>query len=160
VTPRWKEKVLVQVEGETKVNRHYYGLCVLEKLERALKCKEIWVEGSNAFRNPNEDLPEDWGDEQRRALHYRDLGTPLEVGSFVRLLRGRMSAGLMEFNRVLPELSHLRVFRSNKKEDRGLWALARLEPQPEPQSLGFIKEKMVKFQQRYVKSHTAFYKSR
>ena len=142
VSPRWKEKVFEQVGGETKVNHHYYELCVLEKLERALKCKEVWVEGSYAFRNPNDDLPGDWNDEQRRALHYRDLGTPLDVQSFVRLLRARMSTGLQEFNWVLPELGHLRVFRSNKKEDRGLWALARLEPQPEPQSLGIIKEKI------------------
>ncbi len=142
VTSRWKEKVFEQVEGETKINRHYYELCVLEKLERALKCKEVWVEGSYAFRNPSDDLPGDWSDEQRRALHYRDLGTPLDAQSFMRLLRGRMSAALMELNRVLPELSHLRVFHPNKKEDRGLWALTRLEPQPEPQSLGLIKEKI------------------
>jgi NurA-like 5'-3' nuclease len=36
VTPRWKEKVFEQVNGETKINRRYYELCVLEKLERAL----------------------------------------------------------------------------------------------------------------------------
>ena len=60
VTPRWKEKVFEQVNGETKINRRYYELCVLEKLERALKCKEVWVEGSYDFRNPSEDLPSDW----------------------------------------------------------------------------------------------------
>lgn len=43
VTPRWKEKVFEQVNGETTINRRYYELCVLEKLERALKCKEVWV---------------------------------------------------------------------------------------------------------------------
>jgi hypothetical protein len=32
VTPRWKEKVFEQVNGETKINRRYYELCVLEKL--------------------------------------------------------------------------------------------------------------------------------
>ena len=63
VTPRWKEKVFEQVNGETKINRRYYELCVLEKLERALKCKEVWVEGSYDFRNPSEDLPSDWSDE-------------------------------------------------------------------------------------------------
>lgn len=45
LTSRWKEKVFEQVNGETKINRRYYELCVLEKLERALKCKEVWVEG-------------------------------------------------------------------------------------------------------------------
>ena len=41
VTPAWEEKVLEEIGGETKVNRRYYKLCVLEKLQRALKCKEI-----------------------------------------------------------------------------------------------------------------------
>ena len=142
VTPRWKEKVFEQVNGETKINRRYYELCVLEKLERALKCKEVWVEGSYDFRNPSEDLPSDWSDEQRRTLHYQALGKPLDAQAFVRLLRTRMEAALTNFNRVLPELNHLRIFRPRQNDDRGLWALAKLEPQPEPQSLGVIKEKI------------------
>jgi hypothetical protein len=52
VTPKWREKVLEKVENEVKVNRGYYELCVLEKLERALKCKEVWVEGSHASLVP------------------------------------------------------------------------------------------------------------
>jgi hypothetical protein len=43
VAPSWPSKVLEEVDGETKVNRHYYELCVLQKLQRALKCKEVWV---------------------------------------------------------------------------------------------------------------------
>jgi hypothetical protein len=96
VTPRWKEKVFEQVNGETKINRRYYELCVLEKLERALKCKEVWVEGSYDFRNPSEDLPSDWSDEQRRTLHYQALGKPLDAQAFVRLLRTRMEAARTE----------------------------------------------------------------
>src|SRR5260221_11876903 len=53
-----------------------------------------------------------------------------------------MGAALTNFNRVLPELNHLRIFRPRQNDDRGLWALAKLEPQPEPQSLGLIKEKI------------------
>jgi len=45
VPPSWASKVFEEVDGETKVNRHYYELCVLQKLQRALKCKEVWVEG-------------------------------------------------------------------------------------------------------------------
>src|SRR5262245_49564720 len=82
VTPAWEEKVFEEVDGETKVNRHCYELCVLEKLQRALKCKEIWVEGSSAFRNPSEDMPGDWADEQRRTRHYQELGKPLEAQTF------------------------------------------------------------------------------
>jgi hypothetical protein len=57
-----------------------------------LKCKEVWVEGSYDFRNPSEDLPSDWGDEQCRTLHYQALGKPQEAQAFVRLLRRRLHA--------------------------------------------------------------------
>jgi hypothetical protein len=126
VSPKWQEKVVEEVKGEPRVNRHYYELCVLEKLERALKCKEVWVEGSYAFHNPREDMPDDWSDEQRRTLHYRDLGTPLDAQSFVGLLKARLTTALAAFSRVLPRLSHVRIFRPRTQEERGLWALTKL----------------------------------
>jgi len=122
VSPKWREKVCAEVKGELRVHRHYYELCVLEKLQRALKCKEVWVEGAYAFRNPNEDLPGDWGDEQRRALYYRDLCQPLDAQSFVGSLNARLATALAAFDRSLPRLSHVRLFRSNRKEEHGLWA--------------------------------------
>ena len=140
VTPGWQEKVFEEIKGQTKINRRYYELCVLQKLQRALKCKEVWVEGAHAFRNPSEDMPADWGDEGRRLLHYQELGKPLDAQSFVRALKERLTAALTRFNGVLPQLNHLRIFHPQKKAERGLWALARLEPQPEPRSLGLIKE--------------------
>ena len=87
---------------------------VLEKLQRALKCKEVWVEGSYAFRNPSEDMPGDWGDEQRRILHYQELGKPLNAQAFVHSLKERLITALAQFNRVLPQLSHLRIFHPKK----------------------------------------------
>jgi TnpA family transposase len=140
VTPAWREKVFEEVEGESRINRQYYELCVLDKLQRALKCKEVWVEGSYAFRNPSEDMPGDWDDEQRRILHYQELGKPLNAQTFVHSLKERLITALAQFNRVLPQLRHPRIFHPKKHEERGLWVLAKLEPQPEPRSLGLIKE--------------------
>jgi hypothetical protein len=78
---------------------------VLEKLERALKCKEVWVEGSHAFRNPGDDLPGDWGEENRRTLHYEELGKPVDARTFVESLRERLTRALELFNLVLPSVS-------------------------------------------------------
>jgi hypothetical protein len=91
------------------------------------------VEGSCAFRNPSEDMPGDWCDEQCRILHYQELGKPLDAQT-------RLITALVQFNHVLPRLAHLRIFHPNKNEERGLWALAKLEAQVEPRSLGLIKE--------------------
>jgi hypothetical protein len=49
VTRSWYEKVFEEVKGEKKVNRHYYELCVLEKLQRALKCKKSGSRGRWLF---------------------------------------------------------------------------------------------------------------
>jgi hypothetical protein len=116
VPPSWAAKVLEEVDGETKVNRHYYELCVLQKLQRALKCKEVWVEGSHAFRNPNEDLPRDWYDETRRVAHYQRLGQPLAAPSFIDSLKKRMSAALSDFNQRISKLSHARsIFQTRNQ---------------------------------------------
>ena len=74
---------------------------MLEKLQRALKCKEDWVEGAYAFRNPREDMPGDWGDEARRILHYQQLGKPLDAQTFVLSLKDRLTTALTRFNCVL-----------------------------------------------------------
>jgi Tn3 transposase DDE domain len=58
----------------------------------------------------------------------------------VRSLKERLSTALVQLNRVLPQLGDLRIFHHNKKEERGLWALAKLEAQAESRSLGLIKE--------------------
>jgi hypothetical protein len=146
VVPRgWTEHVFEEVKGEAKVNRHYYELCVLQQLQRALKCKEIWVEGAHAFRNPNDDLPADWDNVGRRIAHYEKLGLPVEADHFVENLRGRMTAALQEFDRILPRQSHLRIYCPNKsRPDRGLFAVAKLERQKEPKSLDLIKDGIVK----------------
>jgi hypothetical protein len=139
VSPSWASKVFEEVDGETKVNRHYYELCVLQKLQRALKCKEVWVEGSHAFRNPSEDLPRDWNDESRRVAHYQRLGQPLEAAAFIDSLKKRMTAALSDFDRSIPALPHVRIYFPNKKSDRGRFWVAKLGPQQEPKNLGVIK---------------------
>ena len=67
VLPSWRDTVLEHKDGHVRINRRYYELCVLQQLERALKCKEIWVEGSYAFRNPSQDMPANWEHEDQSA---------------------------------------------------------------------------------------------
>lgn len=57
------EEIWAKKDGDvTKVLKHYFELCVLQKLEKALNNKEIWVEGAFRYRNPDKDLPQDWSD--------------------------------------------------------------------------------------------------
>jgi Domain of unknown function (DUF4158) len=106
VNPAWEERVFEEVGGKRRVNRRYYEICTLQKLQRALKCKEVWVEGAYAFRNPKEDMPGDWTDQERRILHYQELGKPLDAQTFARSLKERPTTALTRFNCVLPQLNH------------------------------------------------------
>src|SRR6266850_823627 len=140
VLPRWRDTVLEHKDGHVRVNRRYYELCVLQQLERALKCKEIWVEGSYAFRNPSQDMPANWEHEEQRPAYYRVLPQPVEVTSFIDPLRERLTTALTQFNRDLSRNPHVRLHAPAATDDRRLFAVERLTARPEPQSLDRIKD--------------------
>jgi len=66
--------------GEQRVNRINYEMCVLSSLRDRLRNKSIWVAGANHYRNPDEDLPVDF--EEKRDTYYQALGMPLEAKTF------------------------------------------------------------------------------
>lgn len=140
VLPSWRETVIEHKDGKVRINRLYYELCVLQRLERALKCKEIWVEGSYDFRNPSQDMPANWSSEEQRTAYYRLLPQPIEVRSFIDPLRERLTTALTQFNRDVPQNPHVHLYAPAANEDRRLFSVARLTAQPEPQRLGQIKD--------------------
>jgi TnpA family transposase len=140
VLPSWHDTVIEKHDDQVQINRQYYELCVLQRLERALKCKEVWVEGAYAFRNPSQDMPAHWQDEAQRTAYYQVLPQPVQVSSFLDPLRTRLTQALTQFNRDLPHNPFVHLTTPAANEDRRLFAVDRLTAQPEPQSLGRIKE--------------------
>jgi len=60
VPESWRDIVIEHGEnGTTRVNRVAYEICVLEALRDRLRTKEVWVQGAQRYRNPNQDLPTD-----------------------------------------------------------------------------------------------------
>jgi Tn3 transposase DDE domain-containing protein len=131
--------VLEEHAGTTRINRQYYELCVLQRLERALKCKEVWVEGAYAFRNPSADLPANWTEETQRTAYYQTLQQPIEVRSFLDPFRDRLTQTLSQFNRELPRNPHVHLAPPAANEDRRLFAVERLTAQPAPPTVDRIK---------------------
>ena len=43
-------------DGEQRINRVNYELCVLEAFQEGLRCRELWVVGANKYRNPDDDF--------------------------------------------------------------------------------------------------------
>jgi TnpA family transposase len=144
VTRRWQGQVFDTVNGKQRVTKHFYEICVLEKLQRALKCKQAWVVGAQAHRDPKLDLPAGWDDQQRRAAHYEKLGQPLSADQFVDQLRTRMTESLARFDGALPTLDFLKLVPSKQESGRDLFKLSPLEAQQKPTRLGEVKERISK----------------
>ena len=79
VRPMWRDFVQEKdTQGEWRINRVNYELCVLEAIRDALRCRELWVVDANKYRNPDDDLPKDF-EEKREQMKKEDLRalTPL-----------------------------------------------------------------------------------
>jgi len=74
--------------GAERINRINYEICVLQALRDRLRCKEIWVEGADRFRNPDDDLPSDFN--AKRTDYYLALKQPMDVERFIDDLQQTM----------------------------------------------------------------------
>src|SRR5260370_11467110 len=93
----WREAV---VEGDTGlVEGIPYELCVLVALRKAIRSREIWVEGGNVWRNPDLDLPGDF--EENRDVHYQALSKPRDPAEFIASLQKRHVAALGRLDTAL-----------------------------------------------------------
>lgn len=52
--------------GSVRIDRVVYELCVLVALRDGLRSKEIWVVGADRYRNPDDDLPQDFDERRER----------------------------------------------------------------------------------------------
>jgi hypothetical protein len=103
VRAMWRELVVEKKDGEQRINRVNYELCMLDALRDGLRCRELWVEGANKYRNPDDDLPKDF--EEKRVEYYKALSLPEEAKAFVASLQAEMIAALESFDRALPKLA-------------------------------------------------------
>jgi hypothetical protein len=132
VPPGWRQCVVhTDGRGVERVNRIAYEICVLQALRDRLRCKEIWVEGADRWRNPDEDLPADF--DTNRVEHYQRLRQPLDPSEFIDALRSQLTAGLDALDATLASdaIGPVRVSRH-----RGGWiTVSPFEAQPEPVNL-------------------------
>lgn len=123
-------------EGEVKINRINYEICVLQSLRTQVRCKEIWVPGADKHRNPDEDLPQDF--ETQRERYYQILNQPLEADSFIAKVKTEMREALAEFNQGLPSNADVTLRESKRKRIK----LTPLKAQPEPSHLVQLKQEI------------------
>ncbi|ARF52967.1 Tn3 family transposase [Streptomyces gilvosporeus] len=135
----WAEVVhRTDKRGRRRVVRMVYEVVAFQALRDQLKCKEIWVVGTDKWRNPDEDLPQDF--EARRAENYRELRKPLDPAVFVDELREQMTDELTLLNDKMPKLSWLDI----AERKSGAIRLTPPEAQPEPCNLRRIKAEVAR----------------
>ena len=115
----WRAIVVEQQEGGAScVNRIAYEICVLETLRERLRTKEIWVQGANRYRNPDEDLPADF--ERKRDDYYSALHLPQDGKAFVAAVRRELEEELGLFNDDLPKNKAVHILEKGNGLDLAL----------------------------------------
>lgn len=137
LSEEWQDAVTVTGKnGEPEIDRASYELGVLRTVREKLRCKELWVVGAKRYRNPDEDLPQDF--DAKRAQYYQDLQQPLEADAFIAQLKAEMTEALTEFNQGLPDNSKVKLL-----DYRGGWIhLTPVTKQPEPEHLQALKQEI------------------
>ncbi|ETR67978.1 MAG: Transposase Tn3 family protein [Candidatus Magnetoglobus multicellularis str. Araruama] len=123
----WKELVFETNGKGERINRIAYEICVFEALREKLRCKEIWTVGADRFRNPDEDLPNDY--DLRRREYYDELNLPLDVEVYIADLQKAMDKALKAFDDGYPKNNFVEFIKRKKKNRI---KLSPSEAQPEP----------------------------
>lgn len=135
VVPGSRQAFIIEKDqyGNTCINRINYELCVLDSLRDSLRCKEVWVPGADHYRNPDEDLPQDF--DERREMYYEYLKQPLSADDFIARLKNLLHEALSSFNADLPNNPQVNLLKRN----RGWIKLSPLKAQTEPTQLVYLK---------------------
>jgi len=134
----WLETVLEKDEnGVERINRIAYEVCVLLALRERLRSKEVWLQGANRYRNPDEDLPGDF--EQERVTYYAALKLPSTAESFLDGVKREMHEALAAFHDGLSSNEFVKI----EEKNGGRICLSPLPVQPEPANLVALKTRLL-----------------
>ncbi|WP_051753584.1 Tn3 family transposase [Streptosporangium amethystogenes] len=129
----WQEAV---VDERGRIERIPYELCVLVALRKAIRRREIWVEGGKIWRNPEADLPADFDD--NRDVHYEALSKPRGPATFIADLQRRHTAALDRLDKAIRKDTTGGVKITRKKGEPWI-SVPPLGKQEEPACLKALK---------------------
>jgi len=140
IKSHWTNLVYQKTKNGTGVARYYFELCVLQKLEKALKCKEVWVEGAYLYRNPELDLPRDW--DRRQIEYYAKLDIPQTADGFIDPIRKEMTEQLESANSYFNRKRDVYIYYPGSGK-KGLFRIPKIKARPERPILQEIKNKVL-----------------
>ena len=135
IPAKWRKAV---IDEAGRVNVVSLELCVLTQLREHVRAKEIWIEGADRYRNPDNDLPGDFA--ERRDAYYADLGLSQDAQSFVANVRNELAQELHLLNTTLPDNDKVRLRSVGEKRI----SISPFAPVPEPPGLAALKTEIAR----------------
>ncbi|MBA2728219.1 MAG: Tn3 family transposase, partial [Parachlamydiaceae bacterium] len=141
IPDNWLPFVTIKTNHATKIRINWYAfeLALFERLETELSVKNIWVKQAFRYRNPNEDMPPDF--DENEDYYFNILGLPKDVEEFIKDLQQTVDDQLYELNGSI--LTNPKVVIKDRKK-RGAIKITPFDPQREPQNLEFLKLEIAK----------------
>lgn len=137
----WLPFVTIKTNHPTKVhiNWNAFELALFERLETELPLKNIWVENAFRYRNPMEDMPPDFDDNED--YYFNLLRLPRDVEDFIKGLKQPLDEHLYQLDKSI--LTNPKVVIKDRKK-RGTIKITPFDPQQEPQNLELLKLEITK----------------
>jgi len=135
----WKDMIEDETDKNkvTKIKRVDYELCALQSLKDKLRCREVWINGADKYRNPDEDLPKDF--DLRKAEYYSAINQPLNVDDFIEKIKSSMKDSLSKLNKTIPKNEKVKILDIGN----GRIKVSHLPKQPEAKNLSKLKQEIV-----------------
>jgi len=138
LTGSWKEMIVEDEFGTPRIIKHYFELFVLQNLEKALRNKEVWVEGSYRYRNWDQDLPQDLTEKWPYYCNKHKI--PYRSEDFIAPIRDELTVELEKANEFFSEKQDVYIYYPGNGE-RGLFRIPRIVKGPDHPILNEIKQK-------------------
>lgn len=101
--------VIENSDEAERINRINYEICILRNLRDKLRVKEIWVQHAYQYRNPEEDLPQDFSN--KRDYYYTLLNKTKVAKLFTRTIKQQLHQQLHRFNVGLPKNNQVQILK-------------------------------------------------
>lgn len=99
-------------DKNNRVKKIDLELCVLNKLRNKLRSKEVWVKGGYKYRNPEEDLPQDF--DQNKEKYFNILKQPQDADTFINTLKAELKNSLFRLNNAIPQNKFVNILKKPK----------------------------------------------
>jgi hypothetical protein len=135
VRPMWQDtlKETSSKKNTSKVKRIDYELCALQALKDKIRCREVWINGADKYRNPDEDLPKDF--EAKKDEYFSALNKSQNVEEFINEIKSAMKDSLFKLNKTIPKNEKVKILEIGN----GRIKVSPLSKQPEPKNLVRLK---------------------